>query len=158
MIDFIGNGKSSRAVIRKGTLHHLVKTTADGHLFNVFDEDGERVKDVSIWMSGQNYESEPDGTVMVPFTTSPTRQPIVLTHNGFSSFGYFKHQAETYSLNVATFIDRESLVQREEAVLMLRPELRLSDRPVSIGILENCLLYTSPSPRDLSTSRMPSSA
>ena len=26
------------------------------------------------------------------------------------------------------------------------------------SVLENCLLYTSPSPRDLSTSRMPSSA
>ena len=29
---------------------------------------------------------------------------------------------------------------------------------VNIGESENCLLYTSPSPRDLSTSRMPSSA
>ena len=28
----------------------------------------------------------------------------------------------------------------------------------SVGWFENCLLYTSPSPRDLSTSRMPSSA
>ena len=27
-----------------------------------------------------------------------------------------------------------------------------------IGLLDTCLLYTSPSPRDLSTSRMPSSA
>ena len=27
-----------------------------------------------------------------------------------------------------------------------------------ISLIENCLLYTSPSPRDLSTSRMPSSA
>ena len=27
-----------------------------------------------------------------------------------------------------------------------------------IGVLDDCLLYTSPSPRDLSTSRMPSSA
>ena len=27
-----------------------------------------------------------------------------------------------------------------------------------VGLSENCLLYTSPSPRDLSTSRMPSSA
>ena len=27
-----------------------------------------------------------------------------------------------------------------------------------IGLLHSCLLYTSPSPRDLSTSRMPSSA
>ena len=28
----------------------------------------------------------------------------------------------------------------------------------SVGLLTDCLLYTSPSPRDLSTSRMPSSA
>ena len=30
--------------------------------------------------------------------------------------------------------------------------------PVILQIYQNCLLYTSPSPRDLSTSRMPSSA
>ena len=29
---------------------------------------------------------------------------------------------------------------------------------LNVGLSENCLLYTSPSPRDLSTSRMPSSA
>ena len=35
-----------------------------------------------------------------------------------------------------------------------------SDRPLpwTIGYASSCLLYTSPSPRDLSTSRMPSSA
>ena len=34
------------------------------------------------------------------------------------------------------------------------------DRKISfnIGLFQSCLLYTSPSPRDLSTSRMPSSA
>ena len=31
-------------------------------------------------------------------------------------------------------------------------------RWAEMGVYENCLLYTSPSPRDLSTSRMPSSA
>ena len=34
----------------------------------------------------------------------------------------------------------------------------LQDEGVTIGRLKDCLLYTSPSPRDLSTSRMPSSA
>ena len=34
----------------------------------------------------------------------------------------------------------------------------LRDRGVDLGELPFCLLYTSPSPRDLSTSRMPSSA
>ena len=43
-------------------------------------------------------------------------------------------------------------------------ELMVADLPngnISVPLnlwLENCLLYTSPSPRDLSTSRMPSSA
>ena len=32
------------------------------------------------------------------------------------------------------------------------------DDPLSVMLLPFCLLYTSPSPRDLSTSRMPSSA
>ena len=32
------------------------------------------------------------------------------------------------------------------------------DLPVSVQVCATCLLYTSPSPRDLSTSRMPSSA
>ena len=31
-------------------------------------------------------------------------------------------------------------------------------RTIAMGSSEGCLLYTSPSPRDLSTSRMPSSA
>ena len=32
------------------------------------------------------------------------------------------------------------------------------DHPVALSLVYDCLLYTSPSPRDLSTSRMPSSA
>ena len=38
--------------------------------------------------------------------------------------------------------------------LMLTPEAKIGD----YVLLHACLLYTSPSPRDLSTSRMPSSA
>ena len=32
------------------------------------------------------------------------------------------------------------------------------NKPISFEVFADCLLYTSPSPRDLSTSRMPSSA
>ena len=38
------------------------------------------------------------------------------------------------------------------------PDARDGLKPVQRRILYTCLLYTSPSPRDLSTSRMPSSA
>ena len=54
-------------------------------------------------------------------------------------------------------------VQRRVLYAMMREGL-LHNRPYDkcagvVGeVLKNCLLYTSPSPRDLSTSRMPSSA
>ena len=50
---------------------------------------------------------------------------------------------------------------RSEDVKFLPVTLYISQRIIagSVGTrLESCLLYTSPSPRDLSTSRMPSSA
>ena len=37
-------------------------------------------------------------------------------------------------------------------------EIDLTDFDRTVSLLKSCLLYTSPSPRDLSTSRMPSSA
>ena len=44
----------------------------------------------------------------------------------------------------------------KEVLLLFRPTII---RPISFwGLQYTCLLYTSPSPRDLSTSRMPSSA
>ena len=42
--------------------------------------------------------------------------------------------------------------------VMLQEGLEITVMPTEVTICEDCLLYTSPSPRDLSTSRMPSSA
>ena len=49
----------------------------------------------------------------------------------------------------------DSLVQ---SVLLQMDRNHLADYLVQSVLLQICLLYTSPSPRDLSTSRMPSSA
>ena len=38
------------------------------------------------------------------------------------------------------------------------PDITAPKKLEKIEVIQNCLLYTSPSPRDLSTSRMPSSA
>ena len=46
----------------------------------------------------------------------------------------------------------------EEKLKSLKEELFNLRFQLAINQLENCLLYTSPSPRDISGSRMPSSA
>ena len=55
--------------------------------------------------------------------------------------------------------DAHRLLERGDAVgFLARLDLWFADVHVPISELYGCLLYTSPSPRDLSTSRMPSSA
>ena len=58
--------------------------------------------------------------------------------------------------NTGTFITPQELLENHEEVIQ-SPEnyilITFDD-----GLKEHCLLYTSPSPRDLTTSRMPSSA
>ena len=44
------------------------------------------------------------------------------------------------------------------AVAACQPNYTVQPGDTLFSIAESCLLYTSPSPRDLSTSRMPSSA
>ena len=56
--------------------------------------------------------------------------------------------------NFSEIIDR---AQAGETFLLDTPDGQIALVPDK-GILKPCLLYTSPSPRDLSTSRMPSSA
>ena len=52
-----------------------------------------------------------------------------------------------------------SSVENTEFGLVKKGKINIrKDRLITNSICYNCLLYTSPSPRDLSTSRMPSSA
>ena len=69
-------------------------------------------------------------------------------------------------LQVPAFAERDAHVPEIDAVYRFNPDVTLAilagfmrDRRVMVqGLHGTCLLYTSPSPRDLSTSRMPSSA
>ena len=49
-------------------------------------------------------------------------------------------------------------ILRNEFISMLELTSTFVKRPLVLASVRDCLLYTSPSPRDLSTSRMPSSA
>src|SRR5207244_11503614 len=61
VIDFIGSGKSSRALVRKGRLTPLVTTTTAGQSVRVVDDAHRPVKDAPVWQGGQEYQPEHDG-------------------------------------------------------------------------------------------------
>ena len=61
------------------------------------------------------------------------------------------------TIGVVRSLDKALELAKEEDQTVLRHALADARKPLA-GFLTSCLLYTSPSPRDLSTSRMPSSA
>ncbi|MFO0905083.1 MAG: hypothetical protein U0939_18905 [Pirellulales bacterium] len=140
VVDFIGNGRSSRALIRKGRLTTLVRTTPVGQRFTILDDQRRPVNDASVWLAGHEYPPAKDGTVFVPFSNEPGRKPIVISRGDFACLDAFDHEAENYSLTAGIYVDRESLLARRKAKLLIRPGMYVNGTPVSIKSLSEVKL------------------
>jgi hypothetical protein len=140
VVDFIGGGKSSRALIRKGRMHALTSTGTAGQTIRVVDERNRPVNDATVWLGGHEYAADKDGSITVPFTAEPGRRPIVISRGDFSCLDSIEHRPEAYRLNAAFHIDRERLLTQRIAPIIIRPSLLLNDTPVSLKLLEDVQL------------------
>lgn len=140
VIDFIGNGRSSRALIRKGNLKHLVRTLSAGQVFTVLDDRQHVVKDAKLWLGGHEYTADKNGAITVPFSTAPGRHPVVLTSGPLSTLAHFDHEGEQYALQAGLYVDREALLKRKTAALMVRAGLTVNGTPIALSNLEDVKL------------------
>ncbi|MDM8556061.1 hypothetical protein QUF75_15150 [Desulfococcaceae bacterium HSG7] len=140
VVEFIGSGKSSRAVIRKGQLYATDRIGTAGHEFIIRDERNHRRPLASLWMAGREYKPDDSGVITIPFTNKPGRRAIILKEGAFCSLAQFDHQAETYRLTAGFHVDREALLQNAMAQVIVRPVLMLNSYPVSLELLENVRL------------------
>lgn len=143
VIELVGNGKTSRAVIRKGKLSFTQRRSSAGHAFRVFDESGQMVTDARLWMGGREYSSEGSGEIFVPFTTEPGARSVVLRHGERASLGKFDHKAETVELGIGAYVDRETLLAGSTARILVRPSLTISGSPAALELLEEPVLTVS---------------
>ena len=140
VVDFIGAGKSSRALIRKGHLRPLVAIGPAGQNLRIVDEKNKPVNDATVWLGGTEYRPDKDGVVVVPFTAEPGRRPIVISRGDFSCLDYIEHKPEGYRLAAGIHMDRESALTQRVAPIVIRPGLFLNDTPVSLKLLEDVRL------------------
>ncbi|MFO0808573.1 MAG: hypothetical protein U0746_08120 [Gemmataceae bacterium] len=148
VVDFIGAGKSSRALVRKGRLRPLVTTGTAGLTVRVVDEANKPVNDAAVWLGGTEYKAEKDGTIAVPYSTNPGRRPIVLSRGDFACLDVIDHKGEDYRLTAGLYIDRESLLASRVATLVIRPGLLLNGTPVSTKLLEDVKLRVTSTDHD----------
>ncbi|HUV39142.1 MAG TPA: hypothetical protein VMY39_05980, partial [Planctomycetota bacterium] len=134
VVEFIGNGKSSRALLRKGRFRHLVRSTTAGHVFTVLDEQNRKIDDATIWLGGHEYTPEQDGTITVPFSNQPGSQTLIIRRGDFASLAPFQHETEDYDFVAGLYVDREMLLSGRTATLVVRPALYLNDTPVTLSV------------------------
>ncbi|MBT6848870.1 MAG: hypothetical protein HOA14_15745, partial [Planctomycetaceae bacterium] len=140
VVDFIGNGISSRAMIIKGRLDFIVRTTTAGQMFQVIDSNKKVVKTSELWVGGAHYTSNGDGEILVPFSTNAGLTPVVISDGQISTLHQFNHEAEKYSLSTGISIDRESLLQRKLAPVMIRAGLKVNGTPTTLSVVEDVTL------------------
>ncbi len=140
VVELVGNGISSRAVIHKGGLRCVERTAAAGQVFTVYDEAGRRLIDASAWFGGREYGPDERGEILIPFSTAPGNKQVVLRHGNRSSLATFRHDAEAYELSGDAFVDREALLAGRSSRLAVRPQLRLAGHGVALSLLTDRVL------------------
>jgi hypothetical protein len=165
VIEFIGGGKSSRALIRKGQWHLIQQTGPAGDLLTVLDENYVPVKDAVAWLDGRKFvpqaaglrnREQTSGLLYVPFTAQPGSKQIVLSDptGTFATLTNFEHHAEEYQLDAHFHIEREQLLARREATLAVRTSLLLGEAPLPLELLKDTkLAITSTTHDGVSTTR-----
>jgi hypothetical protein len=140
VVELVGNGISSRAVVHKGSLHAIERASAAGHIVRVYDEAGVHQPTASVWFGGREYPPDARGEIALPFTTEPGEKQLVLRVGDRSSLQPLQHRAETYRLQCGVLVEREALLAGRRARLLLRPQLRLDRRDVPLELLQNRVL------------------
>ena len=137
VIDLIGNGKSSRALIRKGGLRHSVRVGAAGPSVRVLDWRGQPVDDARVWLGGREYTPRPDGEISIPFSTAPTRASMLLVHGDIAQMEALQHPAEHYQFTAGVHLERESLVPGKLARVLVRPNLSVAGWAAPVALIDD---------------------
>ena len=144
VIDFIGNGKSSRALIRKGRLRPLVATgTGRARSSRVIDERTKLVPGAIVWLGGHEYKcGQGRHGSIVPFSTAAG--PAADRHlaaGDFASLDFHRAPArEPTAWPPASTSIARALLDRSKARRAGPAGLFLNGMPVSLKLLEEVRL------------------
>ena len=71
IIEFQGNGKMSRVIVKKGSLSLIHRSTAAGHIGYIIDADRKICKSdrTGVWIDKKFYKCDPEknGSIFIPY-------------------------------------------------------------------------------------------
>ena len=139
IIEFIGFGLSSRALIRKGKLLLLEKSTLAGLVFTILDEELEICKKkqrTGLWVQNRFHEANENGQVNLPFSSKTETIQAIVVHEDFACLTKVNLVQESYEFKCSYLFKDESLLMGNKMKLLIQPRLYLNGEPVSLSIIK----------------------
>ena len=137
VIDLIGNGMSSRAIVHKGRLRHVARVGAAGHVVTILDEHGKPRPDARAYLGEREYVPDERGAFVVPFSTAGGTAPMLLSCGDVASIAQLSLQRESYVLAATFALDRQALAAGRTAKVIARVRLDVAGAPASVALLDN---------------------
>lgn len=87
VMEFVGNGVSSRAIVQKGNMTFIQKMTIAGHFIFILNEKREICKGLNtgLYYDNRFYKTDDNGRIILPFARSQSTQKMLLMHEGFTT-------------------------------------------------------------------------
>src|SRR5690606_18082189 len=140
ILELIGGGKSSRAVIRKGGLRVLDRRTAAGHALTILDEQDRVIEaGASLGLGGREFVSGDAGEIRVPYGSIGAERAL-LRAGDRAAVVPLTIAAEHYELRGGVHVEREQLIAGSTAELVIATTLTLAGVPVPIELLRETML------------------
>ncbi|HSD90428.1 MAG TPA: hypothetical protein VLB44_23030 [Kofleriaceae bacterium] len=102
----------------------------------MIDEAGRPRPDARAWIGDREYAADEKGTFVVPFSTSPSQTPMLLSYGDIATVSTVELVRETYELHMDLSIDRQTLVDGRTARAVARLRLTVAGVPASLALLE----------------------
>lgn len=132
VVDLVGNGLNSRALIRKGRLLHHVEPTPEGLLVRVFAETGQLQSKATFWLASNQFTANSNGEILIPYSRDPGVTSAILSAGERTELIEFDHQGANYELQAGFFATQESLIPGRTSEVLLRAQLGLNGTPVEL--------------------------
>ena len=136
VVELIGGGRASRALVRRGDLRAVTRPTASGLAVTIVDERGQACPKASLSMGGRAYAAGDDGVIALPFSTRPGSTPVLLLDGDVAVVAAIALRGESYGFTASWLLDRQALVPGTDAEAVVRLDLTIGGTPASLTVLE----------------------
>ncbi|CAD8169655.1 unnamed protein product [Paramecium pentaurelia] len=138
IIEFIGNGLSSRAIIEKGRLCLHETIVSAGYKYEIFDEKFEKLIDdqIGLWINETFYKQQ-NGEIILPFPEQETKYNAIIQHGDFYQKTQLNLQPEQFQLLCAFILTEEQIQLGQELITIIIPKLLLNNQDIGFGFFKD---------------------